>query len=103
MTTPSHVRKFLDISTAHITENTAGMLDDSVHQFLGTAPFIAYPLGDAGWLVYVPSEDSPNTNTLAEFHPDLLACMEYARQHNCDYIMFDQDGTVIDDLPAYDW
>ena len=103
MGTLPHVRKFLDISTAHVTESTATMLDDCLQQFLGTAPFISYLIGDTGWLVYAPAEDSPTTDAIAEFHPDLLACIDYARQHDCDYILFDQDGTVIDDLPAYDW
>ena len=103
--TPDYVRKILDISTAHVSEETAGKLGDALQQWLETAPFIAYTKSrhndEYGWWVYVPSE--PGREMEPGFPADLKTCMEHARSLGCDWIMFDRDGVTIDALPDYDW
>jgi hypothetical protein len=101
--TPPYVRRMLYISTTHVSEATAQLLDDGLQQWLGTAPFTAYTKtchnDEYGWWVYVPSE--PVGETKETFPADLRACMEHARSLDCDWIMFG-DGAEIDALPIYD-
>lgn len=33
----------------------------------------------------------------------LRACVDYAKAHNCDFILFDRDAEVIANLPSYSW
>jgi hypothetical protein len=101
---PSYVRQILDISTAHVSERTARILDEIVADdaLLGLRPgVIVHGKGEHGWLVYVPSE--PSQESTPDFPEDLRTCMEHARALDCDWVMFDRDGVVIDALPEYEW
>lgn len=94
----STVRSYLELSTAHLTEQTAQRIEDSVEQMLGL-PFITYAKGEYGWWVHVPATDP-------ELHmgmTDLLAALQYARSKDCAWIMFDRDVETIEDLPSYEW
>lgn len=87
------IRKFLDLSTAHLTPATRQRIDD------GEGPATAYPHPESyGWLIYV---DESNILEIYEDFPDLLACMKAARQQDCDYILFDRDGPAVDYLTQY--
>jgi len=90
-----YVCKILEVSTAHISEATANLVQCQL------ASVISFEKGDYGWLVYVPSE--PGREAEEGFPPDLRTCMEFARSLDCDWIMFDRDGVVIEALPDYDW
>ena len=101
---PPQVRKILDISTSHVSEKTAQLLEEMGidAELVGDRPrLITHRKGDYGWLVYVPSEHSGETDP--GFPSDLRACMEHARSLECDWIMFDRDGVTIDALPTYEW
>ena len=92
----------LDISTAHVDALTACKLDgDFSWDTQMNPPVIAYQKEGVGWWLYVPSE--PGNETDPAFPPELRACMELARKHDCDWIMFDKDSPVIDELEAFDW
>lgn len=94
---PSYVRRILDISTVHISQETGQLLDHWATTEK-PRPAIVFNKDHYGWLVYVPSE----TNHEA-LPADLHACMDLARSHDCDWIMFDCDGVDIDELPVYEW
>lgn len=84
------IRKFLDISTAHIPPETMATL-------LNTEPGNA-AISGYGIFLYVPSSD-----TLSEFSrlrgvPDIFS---YARSVDCDYAYLDQDAETIPSLPDY--
>lgn len=84
----------LDISTAHVSRETATMLDG--------APAImitAYQKNGYGWFVWVPPADFERTHT----PDDLSKVFAYAREQKCDWVMFDRDAEIIDDLPSFDW
>ena len=54
-----------------------------------------------GFFVHIPDniEDAENEDVPA----DLYECIKYAHDNGCHWINLDCDGTVIDDLPKYDW
>lgn len=86
-------RKFLTLSTAHVTNETRLILDES--------PIKDWPVfgfqGVYGWVIYAHDED------YLEIPRDLWGVCEYARKNGCDYIMFDADADMIEELPHYEW
>jgi hypothetical protein len=89
------VRKFLDISTGHLTQETRDKLDH------GEITSTYYPM-TYGWFVWVPDEPMLPENEPERWPDDLRECILYARSQGCDYIMFDGDAEYCDELRAYD-
>lgn len=85
------IQQMLVLSTAHVTEETATMLDRA------EANFVRYGKAEYGW--FIPILDDPQPDMPA----DLQACVAYAKTHGCTWIMFDCDALTVDDLPTYDW
>jgi hypothetical protein len=88
------VRKFLDISTLHLTAETRARFDDGA--------FIAqtYPHPDGlGWLMYVADPESEDPDL--PWPDDLKACLERARKLDCDYILLDCDAETDPELHQY--
>ena len=97
--------KMLVLSTAHISAETNETL-------LGATDILAgggnpqtnlpsfYAKGDYGWVVY-------SRTYISDSDPigpaDLAEVMAFARGQGCDWIMLDQDGDTIADLPTFDW
>lgn len=83
----------LDLSTGHLTRETA--------RFLSETPIELWPVSGGrtlyGYLISVPEK---LTSTI---QADLLACLAFARQHNCPYILFDRDAAHHPELQRYDW
>lgn len=97
------IRKFLDLSTAHVPQTVAAALDELFKH--GPDPeradwryWIVGCSNTYGWWIWAGQEDG-----LDELPADLRACVDLAKQHDCDWILFDRDTTPIDDLPTYDW
>jgi hypothetical protein len=87
------VRKFLDLSTAHLPK----------HLINGPCPenVIRYPT-DYGCFVWVPGDPKESSEAMEEpVPPEILAVQVYARSLGCDYILFDADGDVDDTLPTF--
>lgn len=110
----------LTLSTAHLREETARMMDsDSSEQLsvLSIYPKIALPLqviGESspeeieresfGWWVYILQDGTPEDADGRESLPeDLSACVRYAKDHGCSLICFDGDGDTVSSLPVYEW
>lgn len=94
---PSGIRKFLDLSTAHLTPATLTAMDDDTIQF---APIYRHPEGH-GYFVWVPD----SMDSLSEpcvIPEDLKECLARARELGCDFINFDCDACDDEDLPEYD-
>lgn len=85
-------RKYLDISTAHLTQGTFGKLN-SMH-----LPY-AYNY-DEGAFITVPSKNEIGTIIMPD---DLRILLQYAWINGIDLIRMDRDADIIDDIPAYDW
>lgn len=85
----SQVRRFLDLSTAHLSPSAV----DALMSPSGPANYKT----DFGWFVYVPDD-------CADYEPplpaDLMVIFNHARRHHCAYILFDRDAPQDFDLPV---
>jgi hypothetical protein len=86
------VQKYLDLSTGHVSNDTALWLDSQ------PSSIIMYPKGEYGWFVYAASEEYDDDTP-----KDLIACIDHAKALDCTWIMFDADGELIEELPEYEW
>ncbi|MDN5925703.1 MAG: hypothetical protein L0I29_01350 [Hyphomicrobiales bacterium] len=92
------VRRFIVISTGHVTEKTAKFLDGAPGD---EWPCLGGKYGDYGWFLYAHDE---NCGAGKDAIPDdLFAVMTWAREQRCDYVLLDCDGDQVDALPHYDW
>lgn len=94
----ANIRRFLDLNTGHLPPElgTDGLADaDGV---------IAHET-DVGWLMWVPDNpDDPNLHNDGDEPPEIVqTIIRHARANDCDYVLFDRDGPVDDDLPTWDW
>ncbi|WNC17938.1 hypothetical protein [Brevibacillus brevis] len=90
-----HITKVLELSTAHISEETNGLIEQDV---LG---IVAYEKAEYGWLLLVPQDDyEEETRSLPD---DLKAIFDLAQEHDCVWVMLDRDGYMYDSLPVFDW
>jgi hypothetical protein len=90
-----NIVKMLDLSTGHVSEATATLLNKWSSDADGS-PVVAYEKGVYGWLV--------STAVIGAATPDdLKACIDYALDRDCEWIMFDCDSDTVDALPTYDW
>lgn len=92
------IGKYLDLSTAHLTPATHGLLDDAPDHL----PTVMKHPDGYGWLVYVHQDDVDPEEDTENIPPDLLACLNLAREHGCGWMVFDCDADTIPGLPTYD-
>jgi hypothetical protein len=87
------VRKVLDCSMAHLRPATRDALDE--HDLAATMH------GAYGCLVHVPDPDE-----IGDFDPplpdDLLDVFNVARSKECEFVLFDIDGSMLAELPTYE-
>ena len=88
------VRKFLDISTIHLTPETRKRFEEG--DFISST--YESPYGD-GWFFYVADPESEDADY--PWPDDLKACLKRARDRNCEYILLDPDGPEDPELPQY--
>ena len=84
----------LTLSTWHISPRTA-------RDWMPGCPWPSYDKGDYGWFMHVPGDAAI---TEAEGVPlEIRSVTHLARRERCQWIMWDRDGPVLDQLPRYDW
>ncbi|HET6525043.1 hypothetical protein [Sphingopyxis sp.] len=87
------------VTTAHLSNATAGMLDEWCAAATADRPInVASTI--YGWFVPARDVDEP---TRAKLPADLLAAMKFARAHGFDHILFDCDAGSVEALPKHDW
>lgn len=89
------ISKMLTISTAHITEITAELLDD------GVKDLAIYKKADYGWFIFIPSSD-----VIASLHivlPDLIDLLAFAKDLGCEWLCLDRDGEELNYFRTYNW
>lgn len=103
MSNPS-VRKYLDISTGHITKEDSERLAADA---LARRPF--HPIVEEswyGWWVYAPTELkkewAPEVSARG-YSKEFIGVLAYARKHRCTWIKLDCDAPVVPGLPVFDW
>ena len=91
------IYKYLDISTAHITEKTDEFLRKQSEDEYGE--LIVYKK-EHGYFICVPYDLDE-----IEMHipSDLVKCLVLAEKHRCNWLVLDGDAEVIDELETYDW
>lgn len=85
------IYKYLDLSTGHITNETANWLDTNPEGV------IVYSKGGYGWFIHVSEEFDD------EVPKELVTVLEYARKKKCNWLVLDADGELIDELEHFDW
>lgn len=91
-TTPTVEFKMLDVSTAHLSPQTRQRLET-----FDVEGVLFYPKGPWGWFVNVPARED-GLVVGEEVPTDLKACIQFAQTLEKEWIMFDCDGTIIQDL-----
>lgn len=93
--TKLETRKFLILSTAHITKQTNEYLTKT---HVSRWPFPGGPYGQDGWFFYAAPDNENET-----IPADLFKVMEFARANGCFNVLLDCDGDTVEGLPTYDW
>ena len=96
------IYKILNLSTTHLSADTCKDLDAWCRTIdLNRKAFSQSPtlLGatDYGWIIYCTEASVVEED--ATLPADMLACMKYAREQGCEFLLFDADAEEIDDLP----
>jgi hypothetical protein len=99
MNTPT-IFRMLDLSTAHLPAE----IRDELNQYEGlVADERRY-----GWLLLVPEDIDKH---IAECEPEdlnelipleVIRIWRKAAEHGCQYVLLDQDASIVDGLPTYD-
>lgn len=95
----SEIRKYLELSTGHVTKEDRELFDDGDPKW----PFNKH---EYGWWVWVPDIlDDYQAEMFAEsgLSHNVWAAIHYARSHGCDWIRYDCDAIASDDLPFFEW
>ena len=88
--------KMLTVSTAHVSEKTAELLDkDDIYGV------VVYPKDQYGWFIVI-EEDCMN-DYKDDIPNELLRLMKFTKANNCDWLCLDCDGEVIEYLETFDW
>jgi hypothetical protein len=93
------IKKYLDLSTAHICRDTAdwlSVLADDLRANGGDNRIIHD--FTHGWFFSVTAFDTHDGTP-----EDLKVVIGWAREQDCQYVMLDADAEVLPELPTYDW
>lgn len=82
--------KMMTISTAHITERTSGLLDNS--KWCDQNCLMVCKKQEFGWFVYVPD----HMDYLCSIPNDLRNCMRFAMDNQAQWLCLDSDGPVME-------
>lgn len=99
-----NIRSLLELSTAHLPQHLG---DQDSETALDAQTGVVAHLIEHGWLLWVPTDPQET----ADSYPDekdavpaeVLAIQLYARANHCDYVLFDRDADVDDNLPTWEW
>lgn len=101
------IGKLLTISTAHISRETADLLDLAVKDDTELSLPVVFMKGEYGYVVHISEEltgDREADRKLYSDTPDdLYACQKLALENGCDWLVLDCDGNYADELPVYSW
>lgn len=93
--------KMLDVSTIHISQNDAELLQKDAMDACHSDSLIVkeYP---EGFFVYV-SREHGDDQVRTDFSPEFKAIMAEARRLKCKWVCFDGDGVMYDGLKEFNW
>lgn len=91
----------LNLSTAHITKNTAETLGRCALNNDYIPACSVYEKGEYGWFVYI--NDSEEPDQIPDELSDIRDCIMFALKQNITCICFDRDADIVVGLPVYNW
>lgn len=103
------VRKYLDLSTAHLSPAAKAWLSESAtanhaanyHGFGAGAPLGTVGATLYGWFMHAP--ELPETGGMDHGIPeDMWPIIRYAHEEGCAGILFDADADILPELPVLD-
>lgn len=96
-------RRMAQISTAHVSRETAASLDAAFQNKSGILwDELSYTSwGDYGWLFYTGC--MPDDGEYATLFPDLKQLFLTMHIQGVEYLMLDCDASVIEGLPTWEW
>jgi hypothetical protein len=98
MASSPEIRRFVVISTGHVSPETAAHLESTPSL---DWPTIGGRYSEYGWFMYASDiNDMPGDLAIPD---DLFAVMTWARSQGVEHILFDRDADAIDGLPWFDW
>ena len=101
------IDQMITISTCHISQETAKVLEDSSEEKTSLYLPATYTKGKYGFLVYVGEDFTgdriKDSDACQDVPDDLYECMKLAKKQGCVWLCFDRDAMVVDNLPSYDW
>ncbi len=90
------ISKMITLSTAHISPDTLDKLDNG-----SSAVPPCYKKDEFGYFVLSNKDVLSDYEDNEYFPKDLKQCVEFARVHDCDWIMFDGDAGEVEELDVY--
>ena len=99
------IKNYLDVSTSHVTEEDAKILD-SLHDS-GEDPTRVIPKR-FGWWVNVPDDDEWIERSTEGWKDRgmsdaFIGLLNYARTKGCSWVNLDSDADYEDGLPTFEW
>lgn len=89
------LRKVLDISNAHITEEEMSRIEQCEP--------VRIAVHEHGAIVFLPGEIDEDGIEQWEDFPNLLACVRMGIEFGCMLINFDSDAAEFPGLPKFEW
>jgi hypothetical protein len=85
------IRKFLTCSVDNIPTEFRQHLAETANEHWRVAGFG----GEYGWFLWCQEDPDP------EIPEELQAVFNFAREHGCDYVLFDRDGELLEGFPTF--
>lgn len=107
-TMSKHVRKYLDLSTGHMTHRDNELLAtvNKEDALCGLDLPLVRPF-EYGNFVWVPDTEDRDQYESGYakygFSPEFIGVLRYARENGCDWVNFDRDADTCEDLPTFNW
>lgn len=100
------VRKYLDLSTGHITSNDSILLENISGNRMPCDPIVVVAYGyEEGFFIPIGEWNTEDSSIAmgAGFSEAFIALLTACHQQGYDMLRLDRDGPECDALPKFDW
>ncbi len=97
------IMQVLVVSTGHVTKEEAQLFDSAVIGAMVELPgnMSSPMIWEYGWMFYIGSlGDGVTTEDMSA---GLAAVIELAWKEKLEWVRFDSDGPVLNNIPTYEW
>lgn len=100
------IRRFADLSTAHLSEDLANWLEEECARQTEDGPTqgmtSVWNLG-TGFFAWVPDPAFDREEYDRIIDPVLVKILDFAGAAGAEYVLFDRASPICPDLPSFDW